>query len=167
VTGELLAAGLRIEVVEPAPDSLLGPLALPGLPESSAEGLDLILEGFLLHHGRPRLTVPHDRDAALLAGDWCYARGLVQVALAGDLFAIEALAELIAASAALAADERSEGLPELWLATALAIGDGARNGARAGLADAREALVAGDAGPLARLADGAGAMAPLREALAP
>jgi hypothetical protein len=167
VTGELLAAGLRVDVVEPAPRSLLGPLALPGLPESSAEGLDLILEGFLLHHGRPRLTVPRDRDAALLAGDYCYARGLVQVALAGDLFAIEALAELIAASAALAADERLDGLPELWLATALAIGDGVETGARAGLADAREALVAGDAGPLSRLVNGSEAVTALREALAP
>jgi hypothetical protein len=89
------------------------------------------------------------------------------VALAGDLFAIEALAELIAASAALAADERLDGLPELWLATALAIGDGVETGARAGLADAREALVAGDAGPLSRLVNGSEAVTALREALAP
>ena len=35
----------------------------------------------------------------MLAGDYCYAHGLVRIAAAGDLFVIDALADLIALGA--------------------------------------------------------------------
>ena len=49
---------LAAELVEPAAPPLLAPLVAPPLTEYQAAGLDLILEGFLLHHGRPRHLAP-------------------------------------------------------------------------------------------------------------
>ena len=46
------------ELVEPAAAPLLAPLVAPPLTAEQAAGLDLILEGFLLHHGRPRHLAP-------------------------------------------------------------------------------------------------------------
>ena len=49
-----------------------------------AVGLDLILEGFLLHHGAP--APPRARPSPgreVLAGDYCYAHGLVRIADVG------------------------------------------------------------------------------------
>ena len=72
----ILAAGL----IDGAPDPVLVPLACPPLPEAEAVGLDLILEGFLLHHGRPRQLSIDDPGRRVLAGDYCYAQGLVRMA---------------------------------------------------------------------------------------
>lgn len=114
-------------LVEPAAAPLLAPLITPPLTEWQAAGLDLILEGFLLHHGRPRHLRPDDRGRAVLAGDYCYAHGLVRIADAGDLFLIEALADLIALGAGLVATGEREALPPLWRGTTAAIA--ARGGA--------------------------------------
>jgi hypothetical protein len=113
----LLAAGL----VDPPPEPVIAPLVCPPLPESEGAGLDLILEGFLLHHGRPRQLAIADAGRRVLAGDYCYAQGLVHVAASGDLVVIEALAELIALSAAAVADDRREALVPLWAGTVAAI----------------------------------------------
>ena len=104
----------------PAPP-LLAPLVTPPLEPRQADGLDMILEGFLLHHGRPRHLVPADRAAAVLAGDYCYAAGLIRIAAAGDLFHVRALADLIAMGSALVAAGRRDGLAPLWRATAAAM----------------------------------------------
>jgi len=112
---------LAAELVDPEPEPLLAPLVTPPLAAREGEGLDLILEGFLLHHGQPRHIRPAARGRRVLAGDYCYAQGLVRVASAGDLFAIEALADLIALSAGLVARGRRDALAPLWLATAAAI----------------------------------------------
>jgi hypothetical protein len=112
-----LAAGL----VSPGPEALMAPLVSPPLDLWEAEGLDLILEGFLLHHGRPRHLRLEGRGRQVLAGDYCYAQGLVRVAAAGDLFVIEALADLIALGPGLVAGGRRDGLAPLWLTTAAAI----------------------------------------------
>lgn len=149
----ILAEGL----VDPAKPSVLVPLASPPLPHAEAVGLDLILEGFLLHHGRPRQLRIDDSGRRVLAGDYCYAEGLVRMAASGDLVVIEELADLIALSAASVADGRGEALAPLWAGTVEAI-----RGRRAGddpddlllrLSAAKRALrVDGDPAPLAALA---------------
>lgn len=64
-------------------------------------GQSLILEGFLVHHGAGRRIDVRDTGARVLAGDACYAEGLVRIA--DDLEQVSALAGVImAASAAMA-----------------------------------------------------------------
>jgi hypothetical protein len=85
--------------------------------ERYALGLETIYEGYLVHYGRPRLFAPSDEDAALLLGDYLYARGLVRVAELGRVEAVQELAELISRCAHL----RAEGEPgdgEAWAETA-------------------------------------------------
>lgn len=145
---------------------LLAPLAAPPLTEHEALGLDLILEGFLMHRGRPRALAPASRDRALLLGDYCYARGLVRIAAAGDLYAIAALSELIATSTGRVADVGAPaGLAALWRATVGAIA-GDRD-ARTRLPAARAALVDGDPGPVEAIAARLGIAPELVHALEP
>jgi hypothetical protein len=120
--------------------------------ERFACGLEAIYEGYLAHHGRPRLFAPADGDAALLLGDFLYARGLAWIAALGDVGAIAALADLIAlASQSRAQDGGADDLA-LWAATARFLAD--RSGERA-FAAAKDALrLHGDAGPLEVLAAG-------------
>ena len=77
-------------------DEVLVPLVCPPLAREHALGLELILEGFLLHHGASRHVLQVEMGAAVLAGDYCYAQGLVRVAATGDLSVVEALADLVA-----------------------------------------------------------------------
>ena len=56
--------GLAAELKEPAAPALLAPLVAPPLTMFQAAGLDLILEGFLLHHGRPRHLTPAAGESA-------------------------------------------------------------------------------------------------------
>jgi hypothetical protein len=118
--------------------------------ERYAAGLEAIYEGYLLHHGRPRLFDSSD-ESALLCGDFLYALGLGWIAALHDVEAIAALADLIA----LAAHLRAEGGPPdgpLWAATAAFLAD--RAGAAA-FAEAKDALrLRGDDGPLRALVDG-------------
>jgi hypothetical protein len=117
------------ELIEPEAPPLLAPLVTPPLAADQAIGLDLILEGFLLHHGRPRHVAPAAPGREVLAGDYCYAHGLVRIASAGDLFVVSALADLIALGAGIVAAGERAGLVPLWRATTWAIaargGDGA------------------------------------------
>jgi hypothetical protein len=113
--------GLASQLAEPPAPPLLAPLVTPPLTPAQAAGLDLILEGFLLHHGRPRHLSPSEPGREVLAGDYCYAHGLVRIADAGDLFVIEALADLIALGAGVVASGRRAALPGLWRATTAAI----------------------------------------------
>ncbi len=116
--------GLSGNLIEPPPALVAAPLAAPGLSSEHAAGLDLILEGFLLHHGRPRHLDLPDIGRRVLAGDYCYAHGLVWVAEAGDLHIIELLADLVAMSAALVSTGDRDGLGPLWRTTIAAIADG-------------------------------------------
>jgi hypothetical protein len=59
-----------------------------------------IREGYELHGGGGRVVATPDPDLALLAGDRLYALGLAELAAAGDLAGVRAMAEVIAASAA-------------------------------------------------------------------
>lgn len=112
---------LAAELIVPSVAPLLSPLVSPPLSEHEAAGLDLILEGFLLHHGRPRHLAPSAPGREVLAGDYCYAHGLVRIASAGDLFVVGALADLIALGAGLVADDHHAALVPLWRGTTAAI----------------------------------------------
>ncbi len=101
--------------------ALLAPLISPPLELDHALGIDLILEGFLAHHGRPRELVVRESSGLVLAGDYCYAAGLVRVARAHDVFVIDALARLVALSVGVVATRRAAELPGLWLGTTAAI----------------------------------------------
>lgn len=127
-----LADGLRSVPAQP----LLAPLVSPPLDPAHALGFDLILEGFLAHHGHPRELVLPETSALVLAGDYCYAAGLVRIARANDVFVIDALAQLVALSAGVAATGRQAELPNMWLGTAAAIADTARVALRLRFADA-------------------------------
>lgn len=155
---DVLAAepALAAELMEPAAAPLLSPLISPPLSPFEAAGLDLILEGFLLHHGRPRHLTPSAPGREVLAGDYCYAHGLVRITGAGDLFVVEALADLIALGAGLVAAGAHEALVPLWRGTTAAIA--ARRGPREAetgrlFLEAQRALRAdGDVSGLAALA---------------
>lgn len=123
------------ELIEPEAPPLLAPLVTPPLADDQAIGLDLILEGFLLHHGRPRHVAPAAPGREVLAGDYCYAHGLVRIASAGDLFVVSALADLIALGAGIVAAGDRAGLVPLWRATTWAIA--ARDGAGSARVEAR------------------------------
>ena len=147
---------LAAELMEPAAAPLLAPLVSPPLTPHEAAGLDLILEGFLLHHGHPRHLTPAGPGREVLAGDYCYAHGLVRITGAGDLFVVEALADLIALGAGLVAGGHRAALVPLWRGTTAAIA--ARRGPREAevgalfLAAQRALRTDGDASGLATLA---------------
>lgn len=118
----ILAAQLRAEeapisphVVEP--DSV-SDLDLPG---DYALVVEAVREGYLLHHGEPRLLSGHDADLALLAGDYLYALGIERLAALGDTGAVEVLADLISRSAQLHAEEKEAAVPPEWEAAIQAI----------------------------------------------
>lgn len=155
------------ELIDPEAGPLLAPLVAPPLAPDQAIGLDLILEGFLLHHGRPRHIAPAAPGREVLAGDYCYAHGLVRIAAAGDLFVVSSLADLIALGAGLVAAGDRAGLVPLWRATTWAIASRGRDGVEARFRAAQDALRAGGGHEL--LEELAGALPPtpgLEEALA-
>jgi hypothetical protein len=113
--------------------------------ERYALGIETIYEGYLLHYGRPRLFAPEDADTALLLGDYLYAHGLVRIEEMGTVAAVNDLAELIALSAYLQAEQIAGDGP-VWAATSALLGSGA-------LDDARSSLrLDNDPGPLERRA---------------
>ena len=109
--------------------------------------LEMILEGTLLHYGRPRVVRTDDRDLALLLGDQLYALGLSRLAELGDLDSVSELADIISllAKAQLHGDL---GLAQaVWDAGAVAIGWGVT----AEHEDAKALARAGDAAATAAL----------------
>lgn len=143
------------QLIEPEAAPLLAPLVSPPLDRHQAAGLDLILEGFLLHHGAPRHLAPAEPGRGVLAGDYCYAHGLVRIADSGDLFVIEALADLIALGAGLVAAGDRASLAPLWRATTVAIacrGDNGGDMAGRYLAAKRVLQAEGDRRPLEAIA---------------
>jgi hypothetical protein len=122
----VLAADAGGEVVAPLVAACAG--SRPDAAELALV-LESILEGYLLHYGRPRLVVTADEDLRLLAGDHLYALGLSRLAQLGDLEAVRALADLITACARAHAQERDREEVERaaagwWLLTTLAVGAG-------------------------------------------
>lgn len=67
--------------------------------------IEAIYEGYALHEDASRvLRGGTSEQLRLLIGDWCYAAGLCDVAATNDLDAVGTLADLIADTAALAAE---------------------------------------------------------------
>ena len=95
-------------------------------PGEYALVIESVLEGYLLHFGRPRLLDTDDADLRLLAGDYMYALGLSRLARLGDLAAVRALADLITLSARhhAAGEPDSDLLAGLWVSSALAVATG-------------------------------------------
>jgi hypothetical protein len=115
--------------------------------------LEMILEGSLLHYGRPRLVRCDDPDLALLLGDQLYALGLSRLAELGDLDAVDELADLISLVAQAQAASDPVLADAIWQAGAAAIGwgtspehDAAKALARAGDVRAAAALITFRAG---------------------
>jgi hypothetical protein len=84
--------------------------------------MEAVREGYLLHYGESRLLAGHDRDLALLAGDYLYALGLDRLAALGDTKAVAVLAELIARCAQLHAEGRGDEVDPLWADAARRLG---------------------------------------------
>ena len=90
-------------------------------PQRHLLGVETIYEGYLLHHGTSRLFDQGDRDLALLTGDYLYAAGLREICATGDIDAVDALAELIAACALRRGDAEPEPDDALWDETVAAL----------------------------------------------
>ncbi|HEY0387156.1 MAG TPA: hypothetical protein VGC71_01830 [Gaiellales bacterium] len=84
-------------------------------------GVEMIREGYLLHHGSSRLFTQEDRDLALLTGDYLYAAGLVEICATGDLDAVRTLALLIAECSARRGELAAESDEPLWDAAVTAL----------------------------------------------
>jgi hypothetical protein len=117
-------------------------------PEQYELLLEMILEGTLLHYGRPRVVRTEDRDLALLLGDQLYALGLSRLAELGDLDSVSELADIISLLSQAQLDGDSGLAHAVWDAGAVAIGWGvtseheaAKALARAGDATATAALL--------------------------
>jgi hypothetical protein len=135
------------EAIAPAVSESGGDILAPLVIATAAAGADAdeyalvmesVLEGYLLHFGRPRIIETPDPDLRLLAGDYMYALGLSRLAALGDLDAVRALADLITLSARHHA-EGGEGaeLAEDWCRVAAEMGGGGSVGL-----EARRALIA-------------------------
>jgi hypothetical protein len=169
---DALATQLRAEdsvisphVAEPGDaEPALGLLVAAGPRAASAPGeyaqlIEAIREGYLLHYAEPRLIAGADRDLALLAGDYLYARGLERLAALGDLEAVRELSDLISLCAQLHAGRGDHSgrdpAAALWLASVTVTAAGPVNGHERAKSDLR----AGDPSAVGSLWDGARAAA--------
>ena len=91
-------------------------------PDRYLVGVEMIREGYLLHHGRSALFGQEDPDLALLTGDYLYAAGLVEICATGDLDAVGTLARLIAECSARRGDAEPDGDEPLWDAAIASLG---------------------------------------------
>ncbi len=139
-------------VVEPEASPVLGPLAASGpraarSPAEYSFVVEAIREGYQLHYAASRVLAGQDENLSLLAGDYLYALGLERLAALRDPEAVAQLSDLISLSAACHAAGAEASLPNLWLATAAAVGCGggkeheaAKSALRQGAPGAAEAL---------------------------
>jgi hypothetical protein len=86
--------------------------------------LEMILEGYRLHYGRPLVLSPDDADLALLLGDQLYALGLARLAALGDLDAVAELADVISLAAQAHSACDHELAAAVWEAGAVSVGWG-------------------------------------------
>jgi hypothetical protein len=113
----------------PEPERALSPVFSPLGEARFALGLETIYEGYLVHHGRPRLFAPSDDDTALLLGDYLYAHGVARISALREVAAVADLAELISLCSQVRAEE-TDGDGALWAATAALLGRGVLDDAR-------------------------------------
>lgn len=132
---ERLAAALRAEGGLLAAAAVTPPGGVP-TPHGDAAGaarayaVEAIREGHLLHGGAARVLRTDDPDLALLAGDRLYALGLAELAAAGDLPAVEAMADVIARAAAARAAGDEAGAERAWEEGVQALGARGHHGDR-------------------------------------
>ena len=108
--------------------------ASPGGDDTRAYVLEAVYEAYLLHYGRPRAFSGMDEDLRLLAGDALYAQGLAALADAGDMEAVEELADLISLCAWAEAEGRRDLVERLWDASSNRLLGGGGAGVRAEVA---------------------------------
>jgi hypothetical protein len=158
-SGSPLAEVMSVAAAGPPADEALDPVALAAAGpcvvahrEDVELALTAVLEGCLLHYGRPRALQIADPDLALLAGDRLYALGLARLSAIGDLNAIAELADIISLSAQAHTAGDDDLARAVWHAGAVAIGWGADEATDA----AKELARAGDPGAAAALHAAAG-----------
>ena len=139
--------------VSPAALAASGPRA-QGRREDYELLVEAIYEGYLLHHGRPRVVCAADADLGLLAGDRLYAIGLARLVALGDTSAVAELADTITLSSLAQGAGAGELAEAVWTAGARAVGWGASPGHQrakelvlAGSQEALEAMRTYAAGP--------------------
>jgi hypothetical protein len=98
-----------------------GPRFAGRCPDRHLLGVEMIYEGYLLHHGRSRLFSQADSGLALLTGDYLYAAGLREICATGDLAAVGALAALISRCATNQGDGNGGADAGLWDETVAAL----------------------------------------------
>jgi hypothetical protein len=104
------------------PGDVLAPDYQDRCPPPYLLGVEMIREGYLLHHGRGRLFSQADRDLALLTGDYLYAAGLVEICSTGDLAAVATLADLIADCSRRRGDRVNDDDETLWDSSIASLG---------------------------------------------
>ena len=144
--GEPLRSAVRVAPgapVAPTPATIAaaGPRA-SAAPAEYELLVEAIYEGFLLHHGEPRIMSGADADLALLAGDRLYTIGLERLVALGDLPAVRELADLITLCSLLVARGERSSCEALWRAGARAVGYGTDEG----YAAVKELVLSGDPG---------------------
>jgi hypothetical protein len=119
VDGARAESDIWMRSLKPAPD--WEPVFSPLAPDAFALGLETVYEAYLVHYGRPRLFDAPDRNEAVLLGDYLYAHGLVRIAAAGGVDAVDAMSKLISRCAALRA-EGADGDADAWVDAARELG---------------------------------------------
>lgn len=128
--------GAQLDRPGPAQLAAAGPRA-SGREREYELLLEMILEGYRLHYGEPRVVCPADGDLALLLGDQLYALGLARLAELGDLDAVAELADVISLVAAAHTAADRELAEAVWDAGAACVGWGASEAHRRAKALAR------------------------------
>jgi hypothetical protein len=119
VDGARVESDVWMRSLKPSPE--WEPVFSPLAPETFALGLETVYEAYLVHYGRPRLFHAPDRNEAVLLGDYLYAHGLVRIAAAGGVSAVDAMSKLISRCAALRA-EGADGDADAWVDAARELG---------------------------------------------
>ena len=119
VDGARVESDIWMRSLKPAPE--WEPVFSPLAPDAFALGLETVYEAYLVHYGRPRLFDAPDRNEAVLLGDYLYAHGLVRIAAAGGVAAVDAMSKLISRCAALRA-VGAAGDSDAWVDAARELG---------------------------------------------
>ena len=125
--GAVRSAPQALDGPTPATIAAAGPRA-SAAPAEYALLIEAIYEGFLLHHGEPRIISGEDADLALLAGDRLYTIGLERLVALGDLPAVRELADVITLCSLLVARGERSSCEALWRVGARAVGHGVDDG---------------------------------------
>jgi hypothetical protein len=127
--GEPGNAGSTLDEPGPAQIAATGPRTR-GREHEYEVLLEMILEGYRLHYGRPLVVRTGDEDLALLLGDQLYALGLARLAALGDLDAVAELADVISLAAQAHSASDLDLAQAVWEAGAVSVGWGSSDAHR-------------------------------------